>query len=276
MINGGIDPLRCFAPFAAMLDPIMRGERLQGGRGCIAMNRIFQRFAEQLTESTHQDAAQQSMAEVTAALKLSCFAYLSLPRRPGSATNLISTYPSSWTALYLQRGYESFDPVVRRAIHLPTPFRWGVGDEPRNQSEPERALFEEAAQFGIRCGFTFPVHDDEGAIAALSFASDERRTDYERSIVEHAQSLRLIASFFHAHAKRFWTIDRMVGGLVLSPREFECLEWSARGKSAGEIGTILGIAERTAGFHLDNARAKLGVSSLRQAIVLLTESKSRK
>lgn len=36
------------------------------------------------------------------------------------------------------------------------------------------------------------------------------------------------------------------------------------------------IAERTAGFHLDNARAKLGVSSLRQAIVLLTESKSRK
>ncbi|WP_276578457.1 MULTISPECIES: helix-turn-helix transcriptional regulator [unclassified Bradyrhizobium] len=62
----------------------------------------------------------------------------------------------------------------------------------------------------------------------------------------------------------------------LSPREYQCLEWSARGKSAGEIGIILGIAERTAGFHLDSARAKLRVSSLRQAIVLLTESKSRK
>lgn len=66
----------------------------------------------------------------------------------------------------------------------------------------------------------------------------------------------------------------MVGGVVLSPREYQCLEWSARGKSAGEIGTILGIAERNARFHLDNARAKLGVRSLRQAIVLLTAGRA--
>lgn len=161
-------------------------------------------------------------------------------------------------------------------MRQPKPFRWGLGFEARNRSESERALFEEAEKFGIRCGFTFPVHDDKGAIAALSFASDERRTGFERALVEHAQSLRLIATFFHEHAKRFWTIDRMIGGVVLSPREYQCLEWSARGKSVGEVGIILGIAERTAGFHLDNARAKLGVSSLRQAIVLLTESKSRK
>ncbi|MET4391539.1 LuxR family transcriptional activator of conjugal transfer of Ti plasmids [Bradyrhizobium sp. F1.4.3] len=244
--------------------------------GSCAMDRVFQRFAEQLTESTHRDAAQQSMAEVAAALELSCFAYLAFSRRPGSAPNLISTYPPSWTAIYLQRGYESVDPVVRRAMRQPKPFQWGLGLEAGNRSEAERALFEEAAKFGIRCGFTFPIHDDKGAIAALSFASDDRRTGFERSLIEHAQSLRLIATFFHAHAKRFWTIDRMVGGVVLSPREYQCLEWSARGKSAGEIGIILSIAERTAGFHLDNARAKLGVSSLRQAIVLLTESKSRK
>ncbi|MGY4298749.1 LuxR family transcriptional activator of conjugal transfer of Ti plasmids [Bradyrhizobium sp. i1.4.4] len=216
------------------------------------------------------------MADVTAALNLSYFAYLALPQRRGSAPNLISTYPSSWTALYFQRGYECVDPVVRRAIRQPKPFRWGLGFQPRIQSEKERTLFEEAAKFGIRSGFTFPIHDDNGAIAALSFATDEHLTGFERSIVEHAQSLRLIATFFHAHAKRFWTTDRMVGGVVLSPREYQCLEWSARGKSAGEIGIILSIAERTAGFHLDNARAKLGVSSLRQAIVLLTESKFRK
>ncbi|MFK5073526.1 helix-turn-helix domain-containing protein, partial [Klebsiella pneumoniae] len=34
----------------------------------------------------------------------------------------------------------------------------------------------------------------------------------------------------------------------LSPREFECLEWSSRGKSAWEIGSILGISRRTAAF----------------------------
>ncbi|MCK1742065.1 LuxR family transcriptional regulator [Bradyrhizobium sp. 139] len=240
------------------------------------MDRIFQNFVDRLTESTDADTAQKSMADVAAALNLSSFAYLALSPSPGGLPNLISTYPSAWTALYLQRRYESVDPVVRRAILQPKPFRWGLGWAPGNMSEAERALFEEAAEFGIRCGITFPIHNDKGAIAALSFATDERRTDFERSLVEYAQSLQLIARFFHAHARRFWTIDRMVHGVVLSPREYECLDWSARGKSAGEIGIILGITERTAGFHLDNARAKLGVSSIRQAIVLLTESKSRK
>ncbi|EHR01002.1 helix-turn-helix transcriptional regulator [Bradyrhizobium sp. WSM471] len=240
------------------------------------MDRVFQIFAERLTESRHPDAAQQSMADVTAALNLSCFAYLALPQRRGSNPNLISTYPSSWTALYLKRGYESIDPVVRRAIRQSDPFRWGLNFEARNRPESERELFEEAAEFGIRCGITFPIHDNKGATAALTFATDARRTAFERSIVKHAQNLRLIAIFFHANARRFWTSDRVVGGVVLSPREFECLEWSSRGKSAGDIGIILGISERTAGFHLDNARAKLGVRSLRQAAVLLAESKFRR
>ncbi|WP_346658860.1 helix-turn-helix domain-containing protein [Bradyrhizobium sp. CW1] len=61
----------------------------------------------------------------------------------------------------------------------------------------------------------------------------------------------------------------------MSPRELECLEWSSRGNSAGDIGIILGITERTVCFHLNNARAKLGVGSLRQAVVPLTEVKFR-
>ncbi|MGY4183129.1 LuxR family transcriptional activator of conjugal transfer of Ti plasmids [Bradyrhizobium sp. USDA 4518] len=237
---------------------------------------IIQNFVDRLTESRDRHAAQQSMAYITTALDLSCFAYLVFPHRPGTSPRLISTYPSSWTALYFERRYESIDPVVRRSICQSEPFRWGLGYEPRDRSDTERELFEQAAAFGIRSGLTFPIHDNEGALAALSFAADERRTNFERSIIEHGQNLRLIAMFFHAHARRLWATDRVVGGVMLSPREFECLEWSCRGKSAGEIGIILGISQRTAGFHLDNARAKLGVRSLRQAVALLVESKSRR
>ncbi len=140
-------------------------------------------------------------------------------------------------------------------------------DKPRNQSDPERELFEEAAEFGIRCGLTFPIHDHRGEIAALSFATDERRPNFVRSIIEQAENLRLVAMFFHAHARRLSTANR---------REFQCLEWSSRGKSAREIGIIVGISRRTAGFHLDNVRAKLGVRSLRQAEALSAEANSRK
>ncbi|MDH2404837.1 autoinducer binding domain-containing protein [Bradyrhizobium sp. SSUT18] len=156
-----------------MLDPILANTADESSS---TMDRVFQNFAERLTESTHPDAAQKSMADVTAALKLSCFAYLTFPRGPDRVPNLISTYPSSWTALYLQRGYESVDRVVRRAIHTYKPFRWGLAFEPRNQSDSERVLFEEAAKFGIRCGFTFPIHDDQGAIAASSL----RQTSIDR------------------------------------------------------------------------------------------------
>ncbi|MGY4362939.1 LuxR family transcriptional activator of conjugal transfer of Ti plasmids [Bradyrhizobium sp. i1.3.1] len=240
------------------------------------MHRAFQKFVDRLTESTDRDAAQRSMADTAAELNLFCFAYLALPHEPDGVPKLISTYPPSWTEHYLRRHYESFDPVIRRAIRHTQPFRWGLGFGPRIRSDSERELFDEAARFGIRCGFTIPIHDSKGAIAAVTFATDERRTDFERSISEHGQVLRLMAMFFHAHARRMLGSDRVVDGVLLSPRELECLEWSSCGKSAWEIGNILGISRRTAAFHLDNARAKLGVRTVRQAVVRLAESKSRK
>ncbi len=53
----------------------------------------------------------------------------------------------------------------------------------------------------------------------------------------------------------------------LTPRERECLQWSAQGKSSWEIGMILGISEHGAGFHLKNAMAKLDTSSRIAAVV---------
>lgn len=240
------------------------------------MNRAFQRFADRLTESADRDSAQQSMTDIAAVMNLSSFAYLALPREPRGAPELISTYPPSWTAHYLRSHYERLDPVVGQAIRHTAPFRWGLGLGPRVQSESARELFEEAAKFGIRFGFTIPIRDNTGGIAAVTFATDERRTSFERSIRDHAHVLQVIAAFFHAHARRMSGVDRTIDGILLSPREFECLEWSSRGKSARDIGVILGISRRTAIFHLDNVRAKLGVRTICQAVARLAQSKSRK
>lgn len=53
----------------------------------------------------------------------------------------------------------------------------------------------------------------------------------------------------------------------LSEREAEVLAWSARGKTSGEIATILGLSKRTIDFHMDNAREKLGVATRIEAVV---------
>ncbi|WP_432262644.1 response regulator transcription factor [Cupriavidus sp. TMH.W2] len=58
----------------------------------------------------------------------------------------------------------------------------------------------------------------------------------------------------------------------LSQREIDTLVWSARGKTSGEIATILGLSKRTVDFHIDNARQKLGVATRIEAVVKATSA----
>jgi LuxR family transcriptional activator of conjugal transfer of Ti plasmids len=238
------------------------------------MHRIFQNFVDQLSSAPNPEALREAMAEAATALDLSCFAYLSVPRQPGADVELISTYPSNWTMHYLQHHYERFDPVIIQAICHPEPFEWGLGVGPSTPTKPQRELFEEAARFGIRYGFTVPIHDSRGPVAAMTFAADERRPQFERSIVEHARVLQLMAIYFHAHARHKLSHRRSINGVTLSPRELECLEWAAQGKSAWEIGRILDISRHTAATYLENVKTKLGVRTIVQAVVHLMASRS--
>jgi LuxR family transcriptional activator of conjugal transfer of Ti plasmids len=239
------------------------------------MHRIFQTYIDHLSESTDVTALRESMVEATQALELSCFAYLCLPARSGDTPQLISTYPSTWTAQYLKHRYERFDPVITQALEDTEPFQWGLNSRANILSRPQQELLEDAARFGIACGFTVPIHDGRGPIAAVTFAADVHRgAAFSRRVEAHRQVLQLMAMFFHAHVRRKLSPDRVINGVSLSPREFECLEWAAQGKSAWEIGHILGITRRTAGFHLENAKAKLGVHSICQAVARLIASRS--
>lgn len=242
----------------------------------MVMHRVFQTFIDGLAEGTDEAEFNKAMSRAASALELSCFAYLCLPQRSTENARLISTYPVPWTTHYLDRHYERLDPVIRQALRVTEPFEWGNGIAPAKLSTAQHQLFEEAASFGIRYGFTIPIHDGKGPVAAVTFASDERTQSFRRCVEGHRHVLQLMALYFHANARRRLRADRMIDGVVLSPREYECLEWSAAGKSAWEIGCILGIARRTVTFHLENAKAKLGVSSLRQAIARLAASKEGK
>jgi len=238
------------------------------------MHRIFQTFIDGLLSARDPESLRDAMAEAAAALDLPCFAYLIIPGRQCAQPNLISTYPANWTTHYLERHYERFDPVIERAIDHTEPFQWGRGILSFDPSESRHELFDEAARFGIRCGFTIPIHDVRGPTAAMTFASDERRPQFERTIGEHSRVLQLMAMYFHSHARRKLAPERLINGVSLSPRELECLKWASHGKSAWEIGHILGISRRTAAFHLDNAKAKLRVHSICQAVACLVASRS--
>ncbi|WP_316206132.1 LuxR family transcriptional regulator [Bradyrhizobium sp. SZCCHNR3058] len=240
------------------------------------MHRVFQRFIDLLSCARDADAFAEAMAVTATALDLSCFAYLALPNRGGNRPLILSTYPTNWVAHYLRHHYEQLDPVITRALNNPEPFRWGLSLSPRPLSPAQQAFFNEAAEFGIRAGFTVPIHDGHGPIAALTFATDQRRQQFERCIDSQGRVLQLMAMYFHAHVRRKLSSELNIDGVLLSRRELECLEWASQGKSAWEIGQILGISRNTVAYYLENAKEKLGVRTVVQAATRLAAAKKDK
>ena len=237
------------------------------------MHRVFQAFIEGLSTSFDAEDFRKTFSAAVSALDLRCFAYLSLPATKGAEPYLISTYPEGWTDHYLQKGYERIDPVILQVSATTEPFEWGNDLSVLPISKSQRELFSEAADFGICFGFTVPIHNSRGPVAAVTFATDERRPAFQLCIEHNRRVLQLMAMYFHAHAQRRLMLDRFVDGVRLSPREREALEWAAKGKSAWEIGLILNISRRTAAFHLENAKAKLGVRTICQAVARFVAAK---
>ncbi|MES2057680.1 MAG: helix-turn-helix transcriptional regulator [Pseudomonadota bacterium] len=63
--------------------------------------------------------------------------------------------------------------------------------------------------------------------------------------------------------------DNAAGGAALSARERDAIGFVAEGKTDWEIATIMGVAETTARFHVDNARRKLGAVNRAHAVARL-------
>ena len=59
--------------------------------------------------------------------------------------------------------------------------------------------------------------------------------------------------------------------VYLTTREYQCLEWMARGKTMEEISLILDISERTVRFHINSIKTKTGCYTIFQLGHLYSE-----
>ena len=58
----------------------------------------------------------------------------------------------------------------------------------------------------------------------------------------------------------------------LSPRERECLLWSALGKTTKEIASILDLADSTVNEYIAGAMKKLGATTRAQAVAIVVDA----
>ena len=178
---------------------------------------------------------------------------------------LLNGFPQQWLERYVSQGYFKVDPVIRHAQTTSLPAIW---TEDRFRDGKSAQFWEEAKAYGLSCGLSFAVHEQPGVTGIFSLARDRPLVLPKTEMAALIGRAQMFASMLH-HAVGRIDLPKLLpeGNVQLTPRERECLRWSADGKTAWEIGRILNIAERTVVFHVNNVIQKLGASNKTQAIV---------
>ncbi len=171
--------------------------------------------------------------------------------------------PASWKDRYLAQNYIGRDPIMRTLAGTHRSFTWAESLEAGNYSRADRNIVFEAGDHGLHAGFVVPI-DRPRTRRAMVTMGGEGQTLSRRDRAD----LHFAALYAHARIRSLGAEAYRGRTLPLSSRERECLEWAAMGKSDWEIGEILAITASTAGWHIERAKRKLGVSTRIQAVVI--------
>ena len=126
---------------------------------------------------------------------------------------------------------------------------------------------------GLSAGFDVPIHAPDGAIMNFGFSRDSALPADPNELVRVVADAQLFSSFAFPALARLLAHITQADFPKLTPKELEVLRWSMEGKTAFEVGAILGTTERTANFHVQNICKKLGVFNKNSAIVKALELK---
>jgi DNA-binding CsgD family transcriptional regulator len=124
------------------------------------------------------------------------------------------------------------------------------------------------SRFGYQTGIAMALHLPEGRHFLLGVDRDRALPNDRGELTRVVADLQLFAVHALDAAMRVLVPTDSPQDLPsLTPRELEALRWTMDGKTAWEVGSILGVTERTAVLHLNNAMHKLGCVNKHQAVL---------
>ena len=157
------------------------------------------------------------------------------------------------------------DPVMQHCRRHAFPIVW---DQATYTSQGLGELWEEQARFGYRTGVCLAMHLPDGRHFVLGVDREEPLPTDVGELTRMVADLQLFAVYAQDVALRVLSPSPQPEPLpTLTPRELEALRWTMAGKTAWEMGAILGISERTAVLHVNNAMHKLNCTSKHQAVL---------
>ena len=177
----------------------------------------------------------------------------------------IDNTPQQYKDSFKSRQNGRRDPVMQHCKRQSVPIIW---DQATYVSQGLGDKWEEQASFGISNGVALALHLPEGRHFFIGVERDRPVPADPAELTRVVADLQLFAVHAQDAAVRILLPRPSNPDLPsLTPRELEALRWTMEGKTAWEVGDLLGIAERTAALHVNNATHKLGCVNKHQAVL---------
>jgi DNA-binding CsgD family transcriptional regulator len=177
-----------------------------------------------------------------------------------------NNWPKDWFELYDANNFAAIDPMLLETRRRMSAFLWSEVNETPYFQDVRSPVMAAVRDYGWSEVMAIPIHGPASYQALVTMASlhPVTLTPVERAL------LRVMAIMIHdrAHATAELGIITRAPPKV-TPREQECMNWVAAGKTDAEIGIILGISAATAHFHIEHVKKKLGTRSRTEAVGLL-------
>ena len=161
-------------------------------------------------------------------------------------------YPLELQKKYFGEGYRAIDPVPQLTLDHGHILTWRKAMELGDYDERAKRYFDVFRELGIRNWAGFAVYGPRNreAFAALTFRDDPE--EFESGRLTHIHTMLQTA-----HLRICKIIEKAEPEVALSEREREVLGWMGRGKSSGEIGSILEISPETVKTYVKRIYDKL-------------------
>jgi DNA-binding CsgD family transcriptional regulator len=178
---------------------------------------------------------------------------------------VVDNTPQAYNEAFLDPSEGRKDPVMQHCRKVGVPIVW---DRKTYEDSGAVAKWEHQAAFGYCTGIAMALHLPEGRHFFLGVDRDQALPEDRPELQRLVADLQLFAVHAQDSALRLLLPRQLQPERpALTPRELEVLRWTMEGKTAWEVGGILGISERTAVLHVNNAMHKLQCVNKHQAVL---------
>ena len=208
------------------------------------------------------------LKDICATFSFSHFSAINMPSSEDDRLvdlSMISNWPPELVSAYDELGLLKSCPIIQRLRKSTQPLVWDLegiySKRVKNNGDGEHnAAVELFRNFAFERGVYFSVHIASGELGAISF-SGTRANPTTKELME----LNFLSNTIFEKLKQFET-SRAAPEFSLSPREQECLRWTAAGKTSAEIAIIIDLSEHTINSYLGSICQKLNAQNRAHAV----------